>query len=172
MGWFRHVHVSVWGVAVLRVPTRAGASQPINIHPNSSAPSSSARYPATTSLAEPHTATAILQTSRPNPMPIATLLRRTPLHPSSTSTTPRILAFVPSSLILSHARTMTTKPSLAAAEDFLSFVNASPTRMSLVVAPICIIVDQTSFPCRQVRQREARESWLQANQGMSLTKAG
>lgn len=24
---------------------------------------------------------------------------------------------------------MTTKPSLAAAEDFLSFVNASPTRM-------------------------------------------
>jgi hypothetical protein len=36
--------------------------------------------------------------------------------------------------VLSSARTMSTQPSLKAAEDFLSFVNASPTRMSRAVA--------------------------------------
>lgn len=52
----------------------------------------------------------------------ATLLRLTPAHRflCSATSTP---------LLLSCAlRTMAAKPSLQAAEDFLSFVNASPTR--------------------------------------------
>jgi hypothetical protein len=59
-------------------------------------------------------------------MPIVRPLRRTLLRfrlPTHFST------FIPHTATLSCARTMTTKPSLAAAEDFLSFVNASPTRM-------------------------------------------
>lgn len=94
----------------------------------------------------------------PNPMPIARLLRRAPLYPSPPS---RYLAFISSSsLSLSCARNMATKPSLAAAEDFLSFVNASPTRMRLQVARRSIFADLCSLPCCQVSQREAREGWL------------
>jgi len=41
----------------------------------------------------------------------------------------RLALTVPVALLLNPARNMSTKPSLEAAEDFLSFVNASPTRM-------------------------------------------
>lgn len=76
---------------------------------------------------KPHAAAALLQTTRPNRMPKARPLRHPLLHtrPSAPD-----LAFFSSTLLLSCARAMSTKPSLAAAEDFLSFVNASPTRMS------------------------------------------
>ena len=56
-------------------------------------------------------------------------LRITLLHCAPTSP----LAVSHSTFISSHIRTMSTKPSLKAAEDFLSFVNASPTRMSHAV---------------------------------------
>lgn len=50
-----------------------------------------------------------------------TLLHLTPFAPS-------IVPRPPFRLLRIH-RTMSSKPSLQAAEDFLSFVNASPTRM-------------------------------------------
>jgi hypothetical protein len=62
-------------------------------------------------------------------MLVSPKLRITLLHCAPTSP----LAVSHSRLILSHIRTMTTKPSLKAAEDFLSFVNASPTRMSRAI---------------------------------------
>jgi hypothetical protein len=52
-------------------------------------------------------------------------------------------------------RTMSTKPSLEAAEDFLSFVNASPTRMcatSKRCAYRCGLTSNYSFSCCQVSQ--------------------
>ena len=57
-------------------------------------------------------------------------LRVTLLHLAPT--TPLVVS--QSKFVLSSARTMSTKPSLKVAEDFLSFVNASPTRMSRAVA--------------------------------------
>ena len=54
----------------------------------------------------------------------ATLLQLTP--------TKRTCVLTSTPLLLSCAlQTMAAKPSLQAANDFLSFVNASPTRMSL-----------------------------------------
>ena len=74
---------------------------------------------------QPHPAALPRQTP-PNPMLIA---RPLPPNLLGTKLTARVLALSQSTLSLSRARTMSTKPSLAAAEDFLSFVNASPTRM-------------------------------------------
>jgi hypothetical protein len=56
----------------------------------------------------------------------ATLLQLTPTHRFLCATTSTPL--LPSCAL----RTMAAKPSLQAAEDFLSFVNASPTRKSPV----------------------------------------
>lgn len=84
-----------------------------------------------------------------------------------TSTT-RPIVHVYTPLLLSCAlTTMAAKPSLKAAEDFLSFVNASPTRMSPLV---CFRPDvdksPTSFPCCQVSERALGKGRLQADQGM------
>lgn len=57
------------------------------------------------------------------PRPVLMLAHRALLHSRPAT---RLCLSTPST----PARTMATKPSLAAAEDFLSFVNASPTRMS------------------------------------------
>ena len=56
-------------------------------------------------------------------------LRITLLHLAPT--TPLVVSHP--NFILSRVRTMATKPSLKAAEDFLSFVNASPTRTSRAI---------------------------------------
>lgn len=76
-------------------------------------------------------------TERPEPIPMltklqplrATLLQLTPTIRTSTSTIHPLLSCA--------LQTMAAKPSLQAAEDFLSFVNASPTReCSLVHATL------------------------------------
>jgi hypothetical protein len=66
------------------------------------------------------------QTSQPSHMPMVRPLRHTLLHSGPATL---FLTFNPYPVTRSCTRVMTTKPSLAAAEDFLSFVNASPTRM-------------------------------------------
>jgi hypothetical protein len=127
MGWFRHVHVFVLTCRCFEVPTRAGSTTANHIHrPVSARLRLLCSEPCDGLSALPHTATTLFKTARPNPMPIATSLHHTLLHPSPPA---RTLAFIPTIFALSRARTMATKPSLAAAEDFLSFVNASPTRM-------------------------------------------
>jgi hypothetical protein len=66
------------------------------------------------------------QTSQPSRMPLVGLLRHTLLHSGRPTL---FLTSTPYPATQSCTRVMSTKPSLAAAEDFLSFVNASPTRM-------------------------------------------
>jgi hypothetical protein len=57
------------------------------------------------------------------------------------------------------ARTMasSTKPSLQGAEDFLTFVNASPTRMFFNILPYkSILMKNQSLPCCPLRQTASR----------------
>lgn len=67
-------------------------------------------------------------------------------------------------------------PSLQHAEDFLSFVNASPTRASPCLAsdisphpmhPANIL--PSSFPRRKILHRKARKGWLYPDQGTNCT---
>lgn len=68
------------------------------------------------------------------------LTKLQPLRASLLQLTPTIRTSTPTFnplLLLCALRTMAAKPSLQAAEDFLSFVNASPTReCSLVYATL------------------------------------
>lgn len=88
------------------------------------------------------------------PEPILMLITRQPLRATLLQLTPttRTCRFTSTTLILSCAlRTMAARPSLQAAEDFLSFVNASPTRMSLPASPALGPIDvRVSIPCCEV----------------------
>jgi len=92
--------------------------------------------------------------------------RPTPAHFCTTST---LSLSAPYSLLLPSAvRTMASKASLKMAEDFLTFVNASPTReLSPQLPPKNLMADKdhNSLPCREISKRPAREGRIQADQG-------
>jgi hypothetical protein len=130
--------------------SRVHPAPPNHIHPLTLAPEV-ALNPATASHPNP---TPPRPSCRPPAqyMPISSRLQRTLLYPRAIS-----LAFVQTTC----DRAMSTKPSLAAAEDFLSFVNASPTRMlALYTVSACAIIDPSSLPCCQVGQRAVRKGRL------------
>jgi hypothetical protein len=167
MDSFRHVDRGrVWLVAVLKCPRVDRPPCPNQIHPLALAPSAAPMTPATASPPNP---TPPRPSCRPPAqyMPIARPLQFTLLHPGQSASVS--LAFVQTTC----ARAMSTKPSLAAAEDFLSFVNASPTRMlALCTVSAWTIIDPSSFPCRQVGQRKIRKGGLQADSGMCKLSRG
>lgn len=109
-------------VLMFSFSTRAAARQPITIIPVPGSLGASPQ-PCTDLSSTPHSAF-----SQTYPM-----LRGQPTR----ATLPQSFSVTTLPLALSCAlRTMSTKPSLKAAEDFLSFVNASPTRMFSLVNDI------------------------------------
>lgn len=143
-GWPVHGRTFfVWFVAVLVAPSYAlPALQPTN-------PASSASLHHRVRL-PPHTAGPVDR----HPEPILMLTKLQPLRATLLPLTPttRTCVLTSTPLLLSCAlRTMAAKPSLQAANDFLSFVNASPTRTPSLVHLHQTIIDLcTSIPCCQV----------------------
>lgn len=156
--------VHVWLVAVLMFcATRAATPQPIANRvpagPLRVAAAMHHRDPAPASLPTPHT--GLFPDRATSPMPRGPRLRAALLHLRPTCCAVTTAPFV----LTSALRTMSTKPSLKAAEDFLSFVNASPTRTSLAVNDLQVasMLTAGSLSCREISQRAAGEGRLQAD---------
>ncbi|KAL5410036.1 hypothetical protein PMIN03_005614 [Paraphaeosphaeria minitans] len=92
-------------------------------------------------------------------------LRAALLHTGPRSSTRVALPFIPSFT----ARIMSTKPSLAAANDFLSFVNNSPTPFHAVKASKDRL-EKVGF--KQIRERDSWASTLQPGGKYYLTRNG